>query len=107
MPKLKIFLWQLCHSSLPKRGILSKRGLSIVSVCPFCQSDIEDMDYLFLRCTTVQDCWSLAASHNWINTNIVFSLWLTVLEMLSTTSNASTNVNMDRVVALLWSIWKT
>jgi len=65
------------------------------------------MDHLFLGCTIAQDCWSLAVSHNWLNTNIVFRLQLTVLQLLSTTRNASPKINMDRVVALLWSIWKT
>ena len=36
IPKLKIFLWQLCHLSLPTKGTLSKRGLNIDPVCPFC-----------------------------------------------------------------------
>ena len=37
-------------------------------------------------------------------TNFVFSPQLTVLQMLSNTRNASLKSNMDRVVALLWSI---
>ena len=36
VPKLKIFLWQLCHLSLPAKETLSKQGLNIDPVCPFC-----------------------------------------------------------------------
>ena len=106
MPKLKIFLWQLCHSSLPTRGTLSDRGLRVDPACPFCHSEVEDMDHLFLHCTIAQGCWNLAISHNWINANLVFSPQLTVLQMLSTTCNARPNVHMDRIISLLWSIWK-
>ena len=73
MPKLKVFLWQLCHMSLPTRGTLSKRGMNIDSLCPFCQGEIEDADHLFLHCNVAQECWRLAASHRWININLMFS----------------------------------
>jgi len=29
MPKIKIFLWQLCHKTLPLRGTLFSRGLNV------------------------------------------------------------------------------
>ena len=104
MPQLKIFLWQLCHSSLPTRGTLFRRGLGINPICPFCQSASEDIDHLFLRCAIAQNCWHLAASHNWITMHIVANPQPTVLHMLSAIRNAGPNANMDRIVALLWSI---
>jgi len=64
MPKLKIFLWQICHVSLPIRGTLVQRGINVDSHCPFCQSEIEDTNHLFLGCNISQDCWRLVASHN-------------------------------------------
>jgi len=64
MPKLKIFLWQLCHLSIPTRGTLSRHGLPIDSVFPCCLSQIEDVDHLFLKFLFTQDCWNLAAFHN-------------------------------------------
>jgi len=42
--------------SLPTRGTLSKRGMNIDSVCPFCQAEIEDADHLFLHCNVAQEC---------------------------------------------------
>ena len=48
MTKLKIFIWQLCHASLPTRGILVQRGTNIDSRCPFCQSETKDTDHLFM-----------------------------------------------------------
>jgi len=56
MPKLKIFLWQLCHSSLPTRGTLSKRGLNLDPLCPFCHSKVEDSNHLFLGCAIAKEC---------------------------------------------------
>jgi len=50
MPKLKVFLWQLYHASLPTRGTLLKRGLQIDPIYTLCNANIEDMEHLFLRC---------------------------------------------------------
>jgi len=36
MPKIKIFLWQVCHNALLVRGILFRRGCHIEPQCPLC-----------------------------------------------------------------------
>ena len=59
------------------------------------------IDNLFLRCAIAQDCWHLAASHNWFTMDIVANPQLTILQMLSVIRNASPHANMDRIVALL------
>ena len=106
MPKLKIFLSQICHASLPTRGTLAQRGMNIDSHCPFCESEIDNTNHLFLGCNVSQDCWGLAVSHNWLNTNLPFNPQLSLLQMLNGARAADSIVKMDRLVALLWSIWK-
>ena len=64
MSKLKNFIWQLCHASLPTRGTLVQRGMNIDSRYPFCQSGTEDTDHLFLGCNISQDCWRLTVFYN-------------------------------------------
>jgi len=52
MPKLKLFMWQLCHESFPTRGNLMKRGMSSIDpLCSLYQRETEDAKHLFLRCT--------------------------------------------------------
>jgi len=41
IPKLKVFLWQLCHTSLPTRGTLLKRGLQIDPICSLCTANMK------------------------------------------------------------------
>ena len=57
MPKLKVFICQLCHASLPNRGTLLKRGLQIDPICPIFNADIKDLEHLFLRCPAAQEVW--------------------------------------------------
>jgi len=98
MLKLKIFRWQLCYVSLPTKEILFKRAMNIDPLCPFCQSEIEDADNLFLHCQITQEFWRLAISHNWIENGI--------LQRLSMARIATSAVKMDRVAVLLWSMRK-
>jgi len=50
MPKIKVFLWQVCHKTIPVRGLLLARGLHINPSCPLCLDDIESVDHLFKEC---------------------------------------------------------
>jgi len=107
MPKLKVFLWQLCHASLPTKGTLLKRGLQIDPICPLCNADIEDMEHLFLRCPTAQEVWQLAKDHNWAPVTMPPVPAESVQIWLSKLRASISRGPFDRVVALLWSIWKT
>jgi len=66
MPKLKIFLWQLCHNALPSRGTLLRRGIQLDPLCLACTTDIEDTDHIFLCCPIAHKMWELAVTHQWI-----------------------------------------
>ena len=106
MPKIKIFLWQLCHNALPSRANLLRKGLYIDPVCPACRSDIEDIDHLFAGCHMVQKTWDLAVHHNWLFSHPFFPSLPSVREGLQTLYNARDN-SLPRVAILLWSIWKS
>ena len=107
MSKLKVFLWQVCHGSLPTRGNLLARGLNIDPLCPHCSGAIEDAEHLFTGCPHAQTIWQLACDHGWITVDMPVSSQLNLEDWLSRLKRLRPNVKMDRVVALLWSIWKT
>ena len=64
MPKIKIFLWQLCHNALPVKGILFRRGCHLDPQCPLCLNDIETHDHLFSTCSLTMIVWDLARQHH-------------------------------------------
>jgi len=66
MPKIKIFLWQLCHNALPSRGTLLRRGLQIDPLCSTCFADIEDLDHIFRHCPMAHKVWDMAVAHQWL-----------------------------------------
>ena len=65
MPKIKIFLWQICHKAVPVRGTLLKRGLNVDAGCPICLGDIESIAHLFSECPVGKKVWEPADKHQW------------------------------------------
>ena len=106
MPKIKIFLWQLCHNSLPSRGTLLRRGLQLDPTCPACLSDLEDTDHIFLHCPMVRQIWDLATEHQWLPRMPFPSSTTTVRDHLHDLASQKFP-HLSRVVLLLWSIWKS
>ena len=106
MPKIKIFLWQLCHNALPSRGSLLRRGIHLDPVCMACSRDIESTDHIFLHCPLAQKVWDLAVAHQ----------WLPIAPFPLTTNSLREELHLlaqnhypclSRVVLLLWSLWKS
>jgi len=106
MPKVRVFLWQLCHNALPGRGILFHRGLQIDPFCPGCPSEIEDLDHIFMHCHMAKAVWDMAVVHQWLpnfpfahlGSHIRDELHLLALRKYPW---------LSRVALLLWSIWKS
>jgi len=69
MPKIKVFLWQLCHKALPSRGTLLRRGIQLDPLCPACNTEIEDTDHIFIHCPMAQKVWEMAVTQQWISTH--------------------------------------
>ena len=63
MPKIQIFLWQVCHKALPTRALLHHRGIQVETTCPLCKGGEETLDHLFLGCPYVIPIWRLADTH--------------------------------------------
>jgi len=103
MPKIKIFLWQLCHNALPSKGTLLRRGIQLDPLCLACNTDIEDTDHIFLRCPIVQKVWELAMLHQWIPNSPFAHQGPSLREELHLLAQ-NQYPHLTRVVVLLWSI---
>ena len=106
MPKIQIFLWQMCHNTLPVKSTLLRRGCQIDPQCPLCQDDVESSDHLFSKCSQTTKVWDLAKAHQWIPLQVdtlQASDWLPAFELLNHSCNKQT---LQRVSFLVWRIWK-
>ena len=58
LPKIKCFLWQCCHHSIPIQALLSKRGMDIPFLCPVCNNAPETIIHALRDCPKAQFFWS-------------------------------------------------
>ena len=100
-PKLKLFMWQICHNSLGVRGILAHRNIVPFSTCAICTDHTESLDHLFGGCPSLRPLWQLPALKDWLP----HSLPLATLH-LSLSKIRSDKLSTIKLVFLLWSIWK-
>ena len=107
MPKLKVFLWKLCHASLPTKGTFLKRGLQIDPICTLFNANIEEVEHLFLQCFNAQKVWQLAKDHHCTSIPMPPVSLDRIQRWLSNLRANIGRVPFERIVALLWSIWKT
>ncbi|KAL5738196.1 hypothetical protein ACOSP7_030957 [Xanthoceras sorbifolium] len=56
-PKIKFFLWTLCHDKILINVHRATRGLIVDISCPRCQYDIKDLDHLFRGCNFYVKIW--------------------------------------------------
>ena len=106
MPKIKIFLWQICHNALPVRGTSLRRGCRVDSQCPICLGDIETIDHLFRQCPSTYSVWELAAQYQWIPQQVQMNHTQDWIQSFGTLTNICNDKFLQRISFLLWSIWK-
>ena len=50
IPKVKCFLWQCYHKSIPVRSVLAARGMHITPLCQLCEEDPESFVHVLRDC---------------------------------------------------------
>ena len=58
IPKIKCFLWQCSHHSIPVRVILAERGMNITPLCPVCNAAPEKIIHALKDCPKAQLFWN-------------------------------------------------
>jgi len=106
MAKIKIFLLQMCHNTLPVRGTLLRRGCRVDPQCPLCSDDIETIKHLFGEFPCAYPIWALAAHHKWIPQQVQMNRSRYWLQSFGTMNNNCSGKSLQRISFLLWSIWK-
>ena len=101
MPKLKVFLWQICHDALATRTNLLKRGLNLDPICPLCHPELESISHLFTIIN--KGTWNLAYQHKWIQLNIAQVGILSIFDLLTFTRTQANRNQSDCIIFLLWS----
>jgi len=106
MPKVKVFLWKLCHNALLVRRALLRWGCNIDPRCPLCTDEMESGDHLFGGCPSTSRAWKLAVQHQWIPWQVLRDFncdWFQCFEKINKVCKPKV---LHDLTFLLWSIWK-
>ena len=57
LPKIKCFLWQCLHKSIPVKEVLTARGLNVPLCCPICNSATKSILHMLRDCPQVRAFW--------------------------------------------------
>ena len=58
-PKIKFFLWQCYHKSIPTHEVLGSRGINLDMTCELCGQATESISHVLKDCIVVQNFWKL------------------------------------------------
>lgn len=75
--------------------------MELDAVCPFCDSNQETMHHIFLECNCISSVWT-GFFHGLLHVDGVTDF----LSWLSSVFEDQAADNINRIVALLWSLWK-
>ena len=62
IPKIKFFVWLLCHNKIASKELLFLRNITLDNLCPICCQDVEDIDHIFCRCSPAFRIWHAFSS---------------------------------------------
>jgi ribonuclease HI len=105
-PRIKFFLWQCYHLSVPVREILASRGINIPTSCPRCLAPNESLIHMLRDCPDSIAFWSSfrfpslgnhfysASLFDWIHSNCIAS------------STHDHNIPWQSLFSFgIWSLW--
>ena len=105
--KIKCFLWQWCHQSIPVRAVLAKRGMDIPFLCPICNNAPETILHALRYCPKEQLFWNSPSPP--FQRNLFYGVhlvdWLK-LNCKSSKSYHSLNITWGILFPFaLWTLW--
>ncbi|KAK8629910.1 hypothetical protein V6N13_078727 [Hibiscus sabdariffa] len=108
-PKIRAFLWKLCHNILPTRGVLSNQfhgAFSSSPACSRCGENFECSEHCLFFCPFAQAVWR-ASGFNYTPDPIGFpgfAKWWS--DLLFHPVNKIMSLHCELLAFLCWHIWK-
>lgn len=102
-PKVKIFVWQLCHNALATGKNVAKRGIRLHDICLSCHSSPEDDVHLFLTCDYEKPVWSELDFHLYALISKATS-WLHLFHVFVSESPGQME-DLQKFIMCLWGLW--
>jgi len=102
-PKLRIFMWSICHNAIPTRENLYKRKLLPDPICSLCNTCPETTEHLFLLCKWTKNIWKDPRLNLTCNPNSITWIDKWLMENFAGTRDLP---EKELVATVLWFVWK-
>ncbi|PWA40745.1 RNA-directed DNA polymerase, eukaryota, Reverse transcriptase zinc-binding domain protein [Artemisia annua] len=106
--KVNILGWRIRMDRLPTREKLDQKGIDLPSLlCPVCDTYIEDVNHVFLRCELASQIWDRI--FRWLD--MVQPVFLSITDILDWIDSMHSSLKRKKVLEAIiltsmWVIWK-
>ncbi|KAK7845491.1 putative ribonuclease h protein [Quercus suber] len=103
VPKIKCFLWQCLHKSIPSRDVLIARGLNIPHSCPLGCNEVESIIHILRDCPQARAFWDSFSPP--LPPNIFYGTNLLDWLRINCTSHQRSSSNIPWSYLFPFSVW--
>ena len=105
-PRIKFFLWQCYHLSVPVRDTLASRGINIPTFCPRCSGPNETLIHLLRDCPNSIAFWNAFRYPNVGNQFYTAPLVDWIIANCSVSSTHDHNIPWQTIFSFgIWNLW--
>ncbi|XP_026420572.1 uncharacterized protein LOC113316626 [Papaver somniferum] len=105
-PKFSFLVWAAANGVVPTLSMLSRRGMTVVNICAFCNTSEKSVEHLFLHCSFIRQIWDhflQQLGFVWAHpTTIIEFLWKWKLKI---STKPLIFLRFCLPFAIWWSVW--
>ncbi|XP_060960861.1 uncharacterized protein LOC115720986 [Cannabis sativa] len=102
-PKIKNFIWRVCHNWVPSKTELAKRGIKLDRTCTGCWNQIETISHAIWQCPRLKYVWKETGLWHLFPKSL--GLMSDLMEFLMFMKNKCSNQDFERFLGMSWMVW--
>ncbi|KAF4391526.1 hypothetical protein F8388_008930 [Cannabis sativa] len=102
-PKMKNFIWRVCHNWVPSKTELAKRGIKLDETCTGCWNQIETISHAIWQCPRLKYVWKETGLWHLFPKSL--GLMTDLMEFLMFMKNKCSNQEFERFLGMSWMVW--
>ncbi|KAF4360392.1 hypothetical protein F8388_019478 [Cannabis sativa] len=102
-PKMKNFVWRVCHNWVPTKSELGKRGINLDGTCSGCWNKIETIGHALWCCPRLKPVWKTAGFWHLFPESL--GLMTDLMEFLMYMRGHCTKQEFESFLGLSWMVW--
>ncbi|KAL0345437.1 UNVERIFIED_CONTAM: hypothetical protein Sradi_4375000 [Sesamum radiatum] len=100
-PKVRNFVWRVCHEALPTALNLAKRCSTVDTRCSVCLEVDESLMHVLLHCSFARQVWALAN----VPVHWMVGAEVSTQEWLAKEYKRAGHETGDRILTICWGLW--